>query len=270
MPSNNNNNNNNNKKTKSNKKQKVMAPSRKMNKAAKRKFSSVAAAALDALSSSSSEEEFEEEEYSSDENASSSSSSSSNEEESEESESDDEPILQPKKKKSTATNAAKKVNTSKGGGGGGGNVTKYSRRHLKPLFEKGDKVYSAWWQNTKRNDNPQWFPGTIKSYSEVETDSPYGPTRYYDVKFDDGDEMDGVEDYYVFPHSDYILVMKNDFKSNWIGVKNVHDPNIKGEVGKWPRIVGWYVATMDGKESEYARLSGKCLWYDMWECHIIC
>ena len=239
-----------------------MAP-RKKNKAVKRKFSSVAAAALDALSSSSSEEQFEEEETSSDENASS---SSSNEEESEESESDDEPIMQPKKKKSTATNAARKVNTSKGGGGGG-NVTKYSRRHLKPLFEKGDKVYSAWWQNTKRNDNPQWFPGTIKSYSEVETDSPYGPTRYYDVKFDDGDEMDGVEDYYVFPHSDYILVMKNDFKSNWIGVKNVHDPNIKGEVGKWPRIVGWYVATMDGKESEYARLSGKCLWYDMWECH---
>ena len=232
-----------------------------MNKAAKRKFSSVAAAALDALSSSSSEEESEEEETSSDENASS---SSSNEEESEESESDDEPIMQPKKKKSTATNAAKKVNTSKGGGG---NVTKYSRRHLKPLFEKGDKVYSAWWQNTKRNDNPQWFPGTIKSYREVETDSPYGPTRYYDVKFDDGDEMDGVEDYYVFPHSDYELVKDNNFKNEWIGVKNVHDPNIDGEVGKWPRIVGWYVATMDGKESEYARLSGKCLWYDMWECH---
>ena len=143
----------------------------------------------------------------------------------------------------------------------------YHRRHLKPLFEKGDKVYSGWWENTERNDNPQWFPGTIESYREVDTDSPYGPTRYYDVKFDDGDEMDGVEDYYVFPHSDYELVKDNNFKNEWIGVKNVHDPNIDGEVGKWPRIVGWYVATMGGKESEYARLSGKCLWYDMWECH---
>lgn len=143
----------------------------------------------------------------------------------------------------------------------------YHRRHLKPLFKKGENVYSAFWQNAKRNDNPQWFPGTIKSFREVDTDSPYGPTRYYDVKFDDGDEMDGVEDYYVFPHSDYELVMKNNFKNKWIGVKNVRDPNIDGEVGKWPRIVGWYVATLDGKESEYARLSGKCLWYDMWECH---
>ena len=34
----------------------------------------------------------------------------------------------------------------------------YHRRHLKPLFKKGENVYSAFWQNAKRNDNPQWFP----------------------------------------------------------------------------------------------------------------
>ena len=38
----------------------------------------------------------------------------------------------------------------------------YHRRHLKPLFKMGENVYSAFWQNAKRNDNPQWFPGTMK------------------------------------------------------------------------------------------------------------
>ena len=69
--------------------------------------------------------------------------------------------------------------------------------------------------------------------------------------------MYNVEDYYVFPEVDYILQQKNDFKPNWIGVKNVRDKSVKG--GKsWASVVGWYVATLgDGKESEHARLSGK-------------
>ena len=65
-----------------------------------------------------------------------------------------------------------------------------------------------------------------------------------------------VEDYFVFPEVDYILQQKNDFKPNWIGVKNVTDKSVKGD--RWPGDVGWYVATLgDGKESEHARLSGK-------------
>ena len=68
--------------------------------------------------------------------------------------------------------------------------------------------------------------------------------------------MTDVEDYYVFPEVDYILQQKNDFKPNWIGVKNVTDKSVKGD--RWPGDVGWYVATLgDGKESEHARLSGK-------------
>ena len=207
-----------------------MAPKKK-----KRKYSSsVAAAARDALYSSSSDSSSEEEESESDDESEQPSSSS---------EEDDEPIRKKKK-----VSASSKSNTS--------TKAKYSRRHLKPLFEKGDKVSSAWWKE-KRSGEPQWYPGSIKSYTEEETNSPYGPTRYYDIDFDDGDELYHVEDYFVFPEVDYILQQKNDFKPNWIGVKNVRDKSVKKDKS-WASVVGWYVATLgDGKESKHARLSGK-------------
>ena len=211
-----------------------MAPKKK-----KRKYSSsVAAAARDALYSSSSDSSSEEEESESDDESESSSSSE-----------EDEPIRKKKKvSASSKSNTTSSKHTS--------TKAKYSRRHLKPLFEKGDKVSSAWWQDEKRSGETQWYPGSIKSYTQEETNSPYGPTRYYDIDFDDGDELTDVEDYYVFPEVDYILQQKNDFKPNWIGVKNVTDKSVKGD--RWPGDVGWYVATLgDGKESEHARLSGK-------------
>jgi len=218
-----------------------MAPKKK-----KRKYSSsVAAAARDALYSSSSDSSEEDESDSDDESDQPSSSSSE----------EDEPIRKKKKvsasSKSNTTSKKSTINHTTN------TKAKYSRRHLKPLFEKGDKVSSAWWKDEKRSGEPQWYAGSIKSYTEEETNSPYGPTRYYDIDFDDGDELNGVEDYYVFPEVDYILQQKNDFKPNWIGVKNVRDKSVKG--GKsWASVVGWYVATLgDGKESEHARLSGK-------------
>jgi len=210
----------------------------------KRKYSSsVAAAARDALYSSSSDSSSEEEESESDDESEQSSSSSE----------EDEPIRKKKKVASSKSITTSSKHTSIKAKD---SKAKYSRRHLKPLFEKGDKVYSAWWKDAKRSGETQWYPGSIKSYTEEETNSPYGPTRYYDINFDDGDELHEVEDYYVFPEVDYILQQKNDFKPNWIGVKNVTDKSVKGD--RWPGDVGWYVATLgDGKESEHARLSGK-------------
>jgi len=212
----------------------------------KRKYSSsVAAAARDALYSSSSDSSSSSEDDSDSDDESEQSSSSSEE---------DEPIR--KKKKVSAS--SKSITTSKKSTINHTTNTKakYSRRHLKPLFEKGDRVFSAWWKDEKRSGETQWYPGLIKSYTQEETNSPYGPTRYYDIDFDDGDELYKVEDYYVFPEVDYILQQKNDFKPNWIGVKNVTDKSVKGD--RWPGDVGWYVANLgDGKESEHARLSGK-------------
>ena len=96
-------------------------------------------------------------------------------------------------------------------------------------------MYAAWWPNKKsKRDNlcSSWFPGIVKAYREEITGSPYGPTRTYDIVYDDGDAFDGVDDHYVFPKTDYILSMKNDGKSVWIGVANVIDSDATDTWGK--------------------------------------
>lgn len=132
------------------------------------------------------------------------------------------------------------------------------RSHLKPLLKVGDEVYSAWWLNEDRSDDPTWLSGIIKSCKEVEQedDGQYGPTRMYDVTFDDGNEgeIDGIEDRYVFPKEDYLLSTKRGDRE-WVGVNNVVDEN---STDQWAKIVGWYVATIDGDEQSFSRLSGKC------------
>ena len=86
-------------------------------------------------------------------------------------------------------------------------LAKYSRRDLKPLFEQDDEVYAAWWPANVKGDNRKleniggWFPGTVKAYIQVETDSPYGPTRYYNIEYDDGDKLGNIQDWCVFPNS---------------------------------------------------------------------
>jgi len=123
----------------------------------------------------------------------------------------------------------------------------------------GEEVYAAWWDGTHAlNDgtNASWFPGKVKSYREINTDSPYGPSRFYDILYDDDDEIDGLEDYWVFSKVDYLLSTRNVGDSSWIGVRNETD-QLLGEEDIWPRIVGWYVANIDGKDKSYSRLSGK-------------
>ena len=125
-------------------------------------------------------------------------------------------------------------------------------------------MYAAWWDSSlplKDQDgthHASWFPGRVTSYKEIDIDSPYGPTRFYDVSFDDGDESNEIEEYWVFSKEDYLLSTRNDGVSSWIGVRNETDPRAAKE-DKWPRIVGWYVATIDGKDQSYSRLSGKRL-----------
>eukprot|EP00571_Detonula_confervacea_P010797 CAMPEP_0172300760 /NCGR_PEP_ID=MMETSP1058-20130122/2785_1 /TAXON_ID=83371 /ORGANISM="Detonula confervacea, Strain CCMP 353" /LENGTH=126 /DNA_ID=CAMNT_0013010645 /DNA_START=125 /DNA_END=503 /DNA_ORIENTATION=- len=100
---------------------------------------------------------------------------------------DDDLPIATKKKKLSASSAAKKKTGSEG-------RIRNSLRHLKPLFEEGDDVCAAWWPDAKsrRDSVGEWFPGVVKSYrDDVESGSPYGPTRYYDIVYDDddGDEL---------------------------------------------------------------------------------
>ncbi len=122
-------------------------------------------------------------------------------------------------------------------------------------------MYAAWWDGThriKNGKNASWFPGKVKSYREVDTDSPYGPNRFYYIVYDDSDVFKDLEDYWVFSKADYLLSMINDEVSSWIGVRHVTD-QLAGKEDMWPRLVGWYVATIDGKDQSYSRLSGKRL-----------
>ena len=85
---------------------------------------------------------------------------------------------------------------------------------------------AAWWPDKvsrRKNRNVSWHRGTVKAFREVASGSPYGPRRFYDIEYDDGDELRGVVDYFVFSALDYELMETNHGKSNWIGVRNVCD-----------------------------------------------
>ena len=126
---------------------------------------------------------------------------------------------------------------------------------LKPLFEKGDNVYAAWWDpdtDTKRRNKAEWFPGVVLSYEEasIGASSKYGPTRLYHIMFDDGDELDNIEDYFVCSKTDYELTVK--YKKP-IGVRNRRDAKSTDE---WAKIVGWYEITgEDGKVQSFSLLT---------------
>jgi len=142
---------------------------------------------------------------------------------------------------------------------------------LKPSFPEGSEVYAPRWPGSSSDRNAsaklEWFPGRVRSMREEETSdssSPYGPARFYDIKYDNGDEIDGVEDYYVFSGTDYRLFVKSSDRqrphAGWIGVKNVVDRENEGDT--YPRVVGWYVATVDGKERPFSLLSDAMDFYD--------
>ena len=146
-----------------------------------------------------------------------------------------------------------------------------SKTELKPILEVGDEVYSAWWptpEKRKTNTDSSWYEGRIKSVRRKvvhNSGNEYGATYLYDIDFDDGDELDGVEDAFVFPKVDYLLEEKN---KKWLGVKNVMDPKSKD---MWAELVGWHEATIDGNVYSFPLLSGKfcliilCTYYhSMW------
>ena len=112
-----------------------------------------------------------------------------------------------------------------------------SKKDYKPLFEKGDPVYAPWWPSNGSRADQTWYPGVIEDYVTLKN-GKYGPVRKYNILFDDGDQLDRVEDYCIFSREDYLLSEK---KREWVGVANKLDPNSSDE---WAKIVGWYEATI--------------------------
>ena len=133
-------------------------------------------------------------------------------------------------------------------------------RNLKPVFQVGDEVYAAWWDpglDAKNGKNASWFPGKIKSrkigrHRAGKPPSRYGPTRLYRIRYDDGDEMDDLEDYWVCSKRDYELSRKcEDMGWKPIGVAERFD---EGSDDEWARMVGWYVVNVDGEERSFSLL----------------
>ena len=62
---------------------------------------------------------------------------------------------------------------------------KKMKKELKPLFDKGDEVYAAFWPDDKRSaSTPSWYPGKVKNYrvAKGSEGGVYGSTRFYDIE----------------------------------------------------------------------------------------
>ena len=144
--------------------------------------------------------------------------------------------------------------------------TSMQSQKLKPLLKQKTKVYAAYWDEDDDDDEPEWYPGVITSYkvSKVPADEKYGYVRYYSVKYDDDDVLDGIPDHFVMSADEYLLHVRHDEatanestkhkkrKQAWKGVKNVSDKKSKD---MWAKHVGWYLATIDGKKYSFSTLS---------------
>ena len=143
--------------------------------------------------------------------------------------------------------------------------TKANKRKLKPRYEVGEEVYAAWWPNDKKVDEPTlWYLGRVKSYKDQRVGSKgvgeYGVIRTYKIFYtDDGTELDNIPEHFVFHKDDYLFSTSVDPKHEWKGVRNVID---KKSEDLWASFIGYYVATIDGKEQSFSRLSDALQAYD--------
>ena len=93
---------------------------------------------------------------------------------------------------------------------------------------------------------------------------------YSFLRFDDGDELEAIQDCFVMKKSEYLLSTQKTVESyevgdddcsdndepKWMGVRNKLDTEaIKEDM--WSHDVGWYVVTLDGKEKSFSLLSSE-------------
>ena len=137
-----------------------------------------------------------------------------------------------------------------------------SKNEYKPLFEVNEPVYAPWFSSGQSRAEQTWYPGIIKSYTTVKNGA-YGPIRRYDIRFDDGDELEDIEDYCIFSREDYLLTAKKD----WIGVENRTDNRSSDP---WAKLVGWYVATIgEFSPKKNTNSFGDASFSSHWIAHVV-
>jgi hypothetical protein len=144
--------------------------------------------------------------------------------------------------------------------------TKAKKEMLKPRYQVGEEVYAAWWpEGNMRDERPLWYLGRVKSFKDQRCSSgkgagEYGAVRLYKIRYtDDGSEQDNIPEHFVFHKDDYLLSTDNGPQHQWKGVKNIVH---KDSDDAWASLIGYYVATIGGKEQFFSRLSDAIRAYD--------
>lgn len=139
--------------------------------------------------------------------------------------------------------------------GNGYDTMTTSIRKKKPEFKRGERVHALW------PDENKWFPGRIWDINiKPKSDNGYGPERSFDIIYDDGEKNTGVKEIHVMKTSDYEVCMLKGEK-DWIGVKNVTDPDSQDE---FARTIGWYEVNFEGSNESFifASLHEALRYYD--------
>jgi hypothetical protein len=116
------------------------------------------------------------------------------------------------------------------------------------MLEVGEEVVSGWWndEDVERKENPTWWPGVITSVTvKREQDYGFGPARFYNIEYNDGDVLNDVHEVFVFPKYEFDVIRNIDIE-DLVGIEKVCDENSKDH---WARI-GWYNVSVDDGATE--------------------
>lgn len=149
---------------------------------------------------------------------------------------------------------------------------------LKSVHAPGTRVVAAYWppEDMDRRARPRWEPGVVTHAKERDgkQDAKYGPVRRYNVTYevDGGDRLRGLGEHEVCEEGDHALRKllgvlgargeRSHAAGSWRNVKGVRNVTDKKSKDLWAKNVGWYVATVDGRKQEFARLKDALLAVD--------
>ncbi|KAK1747102.1 hypothetical protein QTG54_002446, partial [Skeletonema marinoi] len=138
---------------------------------------------------------------------------------------------------------------------------RYLHENLKPILKVGQRVAAGWWENPSDTSSPPvgWFPGVVQSCRQLKQGGLFGPDRFYDINFDDGDELDDIEDIFVFPESEYDLLGREASGNfRWKGVRNVL---INDSIDRYAKTVGYWVVNRN-EDKRFSFLGDALRCYD--------
>jgi hypothetical protein len=119
-----------------------------------------------------------------------------------------------------------------------GNACNKAMPHKNVILRQGDEVYAPWRRN-KNQKSPAFYSGVV-----VSTKVGYGGcSRVYNVRFDDGDELNNIDETLVIPKDEYI---KNSFKHIYSCGDKIYSawwPEKKRKAGKFFTVLLFVISS---------------------------